>query len=163
METDNSRESGVFVDFALQPSCLKAMYVGRTKRECGAFPDISLMRPACLRVERALQDTTSASMAWTLYLIAMNPDVQERLHKEVDQYLGDLEAFTLEDLKHLDLLERVTKESLRMRPSVPAIGRQLTEDAVIGGYSLKKCVWRELEQVCAGPGSPVVGGDAVMR
>ena len=87
------------------------------------------------------QDTTSASMAWTLFLIAKHPEVQARLHEEIDSvFNGSKEAFTLDDLNKLKYLERVTKESLRLRPSVPAIGRELSEDVTISGCRLKKCV-----------------------
>ena len=34
-------------------------------------------------------DTTANTLSYTTYLLAMNPDVQEKLQAEIDQYLED--------------------------------------------------------------------------
>jgi cytochrome P450 len=83
-------------------------------------------------------DTTAAGLIWTLYLLAANPEAQERLREEVDGVLG-ARSPTMEDVGHLRFLERVVKESIRLRP--PAIGvffRQALEDVEIGGWQLRK-------------------------
>jgi cytochrome P450 len=83
-------------------------------------------------------DTTAAGLTWTLYHLAANPAVQERLHEEVDGILGQRRP-AVEDIGHLKLLDRVVKESLRLRP--PAIGvflRQALGDVDIGGWRLRK-------------------------
>ena len=88
-----------------------------------------------------MQDTTSASLAWSLLLIALHPAVQARLHDEIDRVLGRTPtALTLDDLRPLEYLECVIKESLRLRPSVPSISRELTEDVALGPYQFRKCV-----------------------
>jgi cytochrome P450 len=82
--------------------------------------------------------TTAAGLTWTLYHLAANPPVQERLRAEVDGVLGQRRP-AVEDIGHLKLLDRVVKESLRLRP--PAIGvffRQALEDVEIGGWQLRK-------------------------
>jgi cytochrome P450 len=83
-------------------------------------------------------DTTAAGLTWTLYHLAANPEIQDRLREEVDGVLGQRSP-TFEDIGHMRLLDRVVKESLRLRP--PAIGvffRQALEDVVIGGWQLRK-------------------------
>jgi cytochrome P450 len=83
-------------------------------------------------------DTTAAGLTWTLYHLAARPEIQERLRAEVDGVLSQRSP-TLEDIGRLALLDRVVKESLRLRP--PAIGvffRQALEDVQIGGWQLRK-------------------------
>jgi len=83
-------------------------------------------------------DTTAAGLTWTLYHLAANPQVQERLRAEVDGVLGQRNP-AFEDIGHLKLLDRVVKESLRLRP--PAIGvffRQALQDVEIGGWQLRR-------------------------
>ncbi|EFN72161.1 Cytochrome P450 4C1, partial [Camponotus floridanus] len=43
-----------------------------------------------------------------------------------------------EDLQHMDYLDRVIKETMRLFPAVPLIGRYLTEDVKIGEFILPK-------------------------
>jgi cytochrome P450 len=83
-------------------------------------------------------DTTAAGLTWTLYHLAANPEIQDGVRQEVDGVLGQRSA-TLDDIGHLKLLDRVVKESLRLRP--PGIGvfvRQAVEDVEIGGWQLRK-------------------------
>ncbi|KAK8778352.1 hypothetical protein V5799_020304 [Amblyomma americanum] len=86
----------------------------------------------------AAADSTSAALSWTLYLLGLNRDKQAKLHKELDDAFGrgvDHE-FTLSDLKQLPYLECCLKESLRMCPPFPMIGRELDEELVLDGYTV---------------------------
>ena len=92
-------------------------------------------------------DTTSASMGWTLWCLAHNPDCQRRIHQELDSVFGDTDRdITTDDLKQLKYLERCIKESLRVRPSVPNFARIVEEDTVIGipardiKYCFRRCL-----------------------
>ena len=46
-----------------------------------------------------------------------------------------------DDLKKLTYLKYCIKESMRMFPPVPIIGRQLTEDRKFDKYTLRKGMW----------------------
>ena len=65
-------------------------------------------------------ETTATSLAWTLERITRNPEVLARLEDDSDG----------------DYLDAVIKESLRLRPVVPAVARQLAEPVELGGYEL---------------------------
>ena len=71
-------------------------------------------------------------MNFTCHAIASHPEVQEKLHEEIDRvFAGDTtRPCTMEDLEELEYLERVIKETLRLFPSVPFIGREVQEDFV---------------------------------
>jgi len=82
-------------------------------------------------------DTTAAGLSWTLYMLGLNPEVQEKLHAEIDESTatdGDL----VEKIKGLKYLEYVLKEGLRLHPPVTGFGRNLECDTVIEGINFPK-------------------------
>ncbi|XP_065366485.1 cytochrome P450 4d2-like [Calliphora vicina] len=79
-------------------------------------------------------DTTTSGIAFALYLIARHPEVQEKLLEEIKHVLGTdkYKPVAFRDLQDLKYMELVIKETLRLYPSVPVIGREITEDTVVG-------------------------------
>jgi cytochrome P450 len=70
-------------------------------------------------------------MAWTFYLLSQNPEQEAKLHEELDRVLGG-RLPTVADFENLDYTRRVTKESLRLYPSVPAFFRGIEGDFKLG-------------------------------
>nr|AZR39463.1 cytochrome P450 [Agasicles hygrophila] len=83
-------------------------------------------------------DTTAMSICFTLMLLANNKNYQDQIYQEILNVLGDNINPDLNDLSELKLMERVIKESLRLYPSVPFIGRAIEEDTIVGGYVLPR-------------------------
>ncbi|XP_055948627.1 cytochrome P450 4V2-like [Argiope bruennichi] len=85
-------------------------------------------------------DTIAISMIWTLYLIGLYPEVQAKLHEELDRAFGSDRdsAITIDDLNNLNYMECVIKESNRIYTIVPIFGRQIYEDTDICGYTVPK-------------------------
>lgn len=85
-------------------------------------------------------DTTSMGMSWALYLIGLYPEVQNNIHEELDRIFGtDVERpVCVEDLKEMEYLERVLKESQRLYPSVPFFSRKIHKDFELHGYRITK-------------------------
>lgn len=83
-------------------------------------------------------DTTAVGMSWTLYLLGCYPEIQKKIMEEIHSIFGEDKdrQITMEDLKDMKYLECVLKESQRIYPSLPLIGRELAEDAVINGYAV---------------------------
>lgn len=80
-------------------------------------------------------DTTTAGMSWALFLLGLHPDVQNRVHQEIDSiFAGSDRPATMKDLGEMKLLERCLKETLRLYPSVSFFGRKLSEDVTLGQY-----------------------------
>ncbi|XP_061509656.1 cytochrome P450 4c3 isoform X1 [Anopheles gambiae] len=83
-------------------------------------------------------DTTAAAMAWILYLLGAAPDIQERVIQEIDAVMGkDRDRRpTMAELNEMRYLECCIKEGLRLYPSIPVIGRRLTEDVRVDNYTI---------------------------
>ncbi|MEU3553405.1 cytochrome P450 [Streptomyces fragilis] len=81
-------------------------------------------------------ETTAATVSWALDLLARHPEVEQRVHREVDTVL-DGAAAAHRDLPDLPLTARVVKETLRMRPPGWFITRSVSADAELGGHLLR--------------------------
>lgn len=80
-------------------------------------------------------DTTSSALTWILFNLGRFPEIQKKVHEELDQIFGDSNRVaTMNDLAELKYLERVIKESMRIFPPVPFFGRKLSDDLEICGY-----------------------------
>jgi cytochrome P450 family 135 len=92
------------------------------------FDDGSAMSDAEVRDQLmtlllAGHETTATALAWAFDLLFRAPDKLERLREEE---AGDGHEY----------LDAVVKETLRVRPVVPFVGRQLGEAMELGGYDL---------------------------
>ncbi|KAH8034297.1 hypothetical protein HPB51_022750 [Rhipicephalus microplus] len=79
-------------------------------------------------------ETTAISIAYTLFLLGNHPEVQAKVHEEIDAiFVEDVERdVTAEDIKQMKYLECVVKESMRLYPPVPLIARDVDEDMKVG-------------------------------
>lgn len=82
-------------------------------------------------------ETSSNTLAWTLFLLEQHPEILAELLEELDSNLHG-SAPTLAQLPELQLLDRVIKESLRLLPPGPNTSRVSTEDFELGGYAFSK-------------------------
>ena len=78
--------------------------------------------------------TVAAALTWAWYLLASNPAAHRRLHDSVRDV--DLDSPSLETVADLDEATRVVKETMRLYPSVPLIGRETKEPVELGGYTV---------------------------
>ncbi|GIY85568.1 cytochrome P450 4V2 [Caerostris extrusa] len=78
-------------------------------------------------------DTVATTIKWALYLIGLHPEVQEKIHQEVDSVLeGDAQRpLSVDDLGDLKYLDCVLKECNRLYPSIPLFGRHISEETKI--------------------------------
>jgi cytochrome P450 len=74
------------------------------------------------------------TLVW--HLVAQNPNVEARLHSELDEVLGERHPVA-EDLQRLEYTRRVVDETLRIYPPAWIIGRQALDDMHIGGHAVR--------------------------
>lgn len=82
-------------------------------------------------------ETTANALTWTWWLLSQNPAARAKLHNELDTVLAG-RAPTAQDLANLTYLDKVLKESMRIRPPVWITSREPIEDVDIGGHRVKK-------------------------
>ncbi len=101
----------------------------------GEAGDDAQLRDEALTLFLAGHETTANALAWTLYLLALNPDVAARLLSEVDAALagGPAEPDAFE---RLPLTLRVLTESMRLFPPAWTIGRQALLPLELGGFAI---------------------------
>ncbi|XP_021706624.1 cytochrome P450 4d1 isoform X1 [Aedes aegypti] len=83
-------------------------------------------------------DTTTSAVVFTLLNLAKHPAIQQKVYDEIESVIGnDLQKpIELSDLHDLSYLEMVIKETLRLYPSVPLIGRRCVEETTIEGKTI---------------------------
>ncbi len=72
-------------------------------------------------------ETTANALAWAWYLIARHPDVQEKIHQELNVVLAG-KTPGLAKLAQLTYLDAVLKESMRLYPPVWFLGRKVVQE-----------------------------------
>jgi len=77
-------------------------------------------------------DTTGAAISWALYLLSKNREHLDKCYQEVKSVFVDgSENVTLHQLSSLPYLSLCLKECLRLKCSVPYIGRELSKDFTV--------------------------------
>jgi cytochrome P450 len=92
------------------------------------------VRDEALTIFLAGHETTANALTWTWYLLSEHPEVEAKLHAEIDGVLGGKRLPTLEDMPQLRYTEMVLAESMRLYPPAWAIGRLSINEHEIGGY-----------------------------
>ena len=80
-------------------------------------------------------ETTAQALTWTLYLLALFPEWQERARDEVRQVTGGSPIMS-EQVQQLTLLEAIFQEAMRLYPPAPSLMRRVLRQVRLGGETL---------------------------
>ncbi|XP_015272680.1 PREDICTED: cytochrome P450 2J2-like [Gekko japonicus] len=84
-------------------------------------------------------ETTALTLRWALLLMAKHPDIQEKVHKEMEDVLGSSQPFSYQDWKKLPYTSAVIHEIIRSQYILLfGIPRQCTKDVNILGFLIPK-------------------------
>ena len=72
-------------------------------------------------------ETSAVTMAFTLFELAKNPEIQKKARNEIQEVLAKY-GLTYEGLMKMTYLNQIISETLRLYPPVPIIDRVATEN-----------------------------------
>lgn len=93
------------------------------------------LRDQALTIIGAGYETTTQALAWTWYLLAKHPEVENKLHAEISHVL-DGRVPTFEDLPNLKYTLMVFQEAMRLYPPIWMMTRAAISDDNIDGYRI---------------------------
>ncbi len=107
------------IDAGTAPDDLATKIMTTVDPDTGDRFDVSEMVDQVAIFFLAGHETSASALAWTLYLLAMHPDWQDRLAVEARGLTNDFSS-----LSNLRLTRDVFRESLRLYPPVPMMVRE---------------------------------------
>ncbi|XP_024870952.1 cytochrome P450 6a2-like [Temnothorax curvispinosus] len=82
-------------------------------------------------------DTSSSTMSYTIYELAQNQSVQEKVREEIKEVLNNNNgAITYDNIKKMSYLEMVFKETLRKHPPVMYLARKPVRNYTFEGTKI---------------------------
>ncbi|NXV13470.1 CP2J2 protein, partial [Cepphus grylle] len=125
----NPSESRDFIDSYLQEIA---------KDDSGCFQEENLVACA-LDLLFAGTETTSTTIRWGLLYMAMYPEIQARVHAEIDAVIGQARQPSLEDRNNMPYTNAVIHEVQRKGNIIPFnVPRLTAKDTVVDGFHIPK-------------------------
>ncbi len=109
-------------------------YVCNEKDENGNYYPDELIIPQGSFLLFAAHDTTTSVLNHIMYYTALHPEWQHAMREECRSLNKDYIDY--EDLDKMEVVDRVLKETLRMRPSVPFLARRTIKECEISGHRI---------------------------
>ncbi|KAF8598853.1 cytochrome P450 [Ceratobasidium sp. AG-I] len=92
--------------------------------------DETVIKDEIVNILVAGRDTTAATLTFAVYLLAMNPDVMQKLRKEIFDHVGQSNYPTSDNFREMKYLRAVINETLRLFPAVPVNERTAIKSTV---------------------------------
>ncbi|CAN4099723.1 unnamed protein product [Withania somnifera] len=114
----------------------------------------------CKEFYFAGQDTTTALLSWTLVVLSMHPEWQDRARKEVFQVIGKNKP-KFENLNQLNIMNMIFQEVLRLYPALTLI-RSTSKSTKLGDMTIPPGVQLCVPTYLVHRDPEVWGDDALM-
>ena len=112
---------------------LLSMLISTTDEETGESMNDQQLRDQIVTLLLSGLETGASELTWTWYLLSQYPEVEQRLHEELNTVLGG-RVPTMDDLPKLRYTRMIIDEALRMYPAAWHLMRRAVKDDEIGGY-----------------------------
>ncbi|XP_072241537.1 thromboxane-A synthase [Leuresthes tenuis] len=83
-------------------------------------------------------ETSSNTLGFTCYLLALHPECQQKVHEEVDDFFTRHDSPNYTNVQELKYLDMVVCEALRLYPPGFRFARDIDNDCVVNGQFLPK-------------------------
>ncbi|GAB1524776.1 hypothetical protein RhiTH_007931 [Rhizoctonia solani] len=93
--------------------------------------DRKMIANELINILLAARDTTASLLTFSVYLLAMHPEVMERARAEVLDTVGESAAPTYDQIKQMRYQRAIINEVLRLFPSVPLNERASSHSVVL--------------------------------
>jgi cytochrome P450 len=120
---------------AIDRGDLLAMLMAARDPETGQTMSDKQLRDEVMTMFLAGHETTANALSFAWWLLAQNPEVEERLHEEVDRVLQGRQPQAV-DLVNLPYTRMVFEEALRLYPPAHNISRVAVKEDWIGGVRI---------------------------
>ncbi len=112
-----------------------AMLMSARDKDSGAPMSERQLIDEVLTLVVAGHETTASGLNWTWYLLSQHPEVEARLHAELDAVADD-PAPDLAQMERLPYTQQVINEALRLYPPGWLLSRRAVEPDVLCGYEI---------------------------
>lgn len=82
-------------------------------------------------------ETSASALTWAIYLLSLYPDIQERAYQEVMEITGEGEFDPIQ-IKQMELITNVFKETLRLYPPVGFFARESSNETIMRDKTVEK-------------------------
>jgi cytochrome P450 len=113
---------------------LSMLLLAQDEEGSGSMTDQQL-RDEAMTIFLAGHETTANALTWSWMLLSQHPDVEAKMHAEIDQVLGG-RVPEMGDLPTLSYTEKVLAESMRLYPPAWLLGYRAINDYQVGAYRL---------------------------
>jgi len=118
-----------------QATDLLGMLLSARDEETGEGMSDQQLRDEVLTLLLAGHETTATALAWTWYLLSQHPEVERRLHTELETVLAGRKP-SVEDLDALPYTRMVIQEAMRLYPPAFGFTRFAIASDEMGGYPI---------------------------
>ena len=116
------------------PACLVEVMLARA--EAGEITE-DMTKDLCMDLMIAGTDTSAQTVNWFMLIMANRPEIQAKVHEELDRVIGPDALPTVDDRTRLPYTFACLAESMRYRTIGPlALPHKASQDNEIGGYRI---------------------------
>lgn len=116
---------------------LLSMFMLARDEETGAQMDDTQLVDEAVTMLVAGHETTATTLSWVWALLHQHPEVEAKVHAEVDHVLAGRTP-DLEDLPRLPYVRMVVDEALRLYPPIYILSRKVREDDELCGFRIRR-------------------------